>query len=191
MTPLLHACKEWAAVCGALAAGRQSLLIRKGGVAEAAGVFQLEHRRFWLYPTFVHQQEDALTPDAAEFLAAAQAEQPPPGIVRLAHWAEASEAFEVRDERAVLQLAGLHILTDETIRARFAYRRPGLFVVPVRIYRSDKTFELAESEYYSGCKSWVELERELPTIGTPVTDDAAFHHLRQTLDLLLDPPAFA
>ena len=31
--------KEWAAVCRALASGRQSLIIRKGGIAEAGGVF--------------------------------------------------------------------------------------------------------------------------------------------------------
>ncbi|NBS89997.1 DUF1802 family protein, partial [bacterium] len=31
------ACKEWASVCAALASGRQSILLRKGGIAEPTG----------------------------------------------------------------------------------------------------------------------------------------------------------
>ncbi len=49
--------KEWSGVCDALADGRQSILLRKGGIREepGAGRFVPEHREFWLYPTGVHQ----------------------------------------------------------------------------------------------------------------------------------------
>ena len=51
---MLHwALKEWAVICRALAEGRQSLLLRKGGIAEAGGAFQVEQPRFWLLPTYV------------------------------------------------------------------------------------------------------------------------------------------
>ena len=37
--------KEWAVTCQALAAGRQSLLLRKGGIHERNGRFEVEHAR--------------------------------------------------------------------------------------------------------------------------------------------------
>ena len=48
---LKFAYKEWAAICLALAQGKQSLLLRKGGIAEPDGDFQLEQTDFWLLPT--------------------------------------------------------------------------------------------------------------------------------------------
>ena len=48
--------KEWAVICRALAEGRQSLILRKGGIAEAGGQFRPEHDRFLLYPTYFHEQ---------------------------------------------------------------------------------------------------------------------------------------
>src|ERR1700761_8365307 len=52
--------KEWAGVCDALGSGRQSLILRKGGVAEGPDGFRPEHPAFWLYPTFVHEAEQGL-----------------------------------------------------------------------------------------------------------------------------------
>ncbi len=43
--------KEWADVCAALLDGRQSLILRKGGIEEGPGGFRPEHAAFWLYPT--------------------------------------------------------------------------------------------------------------------------------------------
>jgi hypothetical protein len=51
---------------------------------------------------------------------------------------------------------------------------------------------LPESAEYAGCKSWVELDRELPTEGAmPVLDDEAFREVLLTLDRLLEPTAYA
>ena len=61
---LKHAFKEWAVICQALADGKQALILRKGGIAEAGDDFQVEHTRFWLFPTFVHQQRDGIKPEA-------------------------------------------------------------------------------------------------------------------------------
>jgi hypothetical protein len=51
--------KEWAAVCTALAAGKQSLIVRKGGIHEGRDGFRVEHGEFWLYPTQFHQKPAA------------------------------------------------------------------------------------------------------------------------------------
>src|SRR3954447_24211157 len=54
-TSLSVALKEWATVCRALESGRQILLLRKGGIYESGGEFQVENREFLLFPTYVHQ----------------------------------------------------------------------------------------------------------------------------------------
>ena len=62
---LKYAFKEWADICRALALGRQAIILRKGGIAERGGSFQAEHTRFWLYPTYVHQQRSGIRPEAS------------------------------------------------------------------------------------------------------------------------------
>lgn len=189
---LRHAFKEWAVICRALAEGRQTLIIRKGGVAESGGVFQVEHTRCWLYPTFVHQQKDGITPQTVPLLEAAETDRPPQGVVRLSHFAEVTGIYHVRDLVGAWRLQGLHGWSQETVRARFEYRGPGLYVLPVRVYRAAQVHELPETADYAGCRSWVTLERELSTEGaTPVLSEEAFDDVLRTLDRLLEPTAFA
>ena len=192
MTTLRHALKEWAVICRALAEGRQAIILRKGGIAESGGEFQVEHNRFWLYPTYVHQQKDGITPEAVPLLEQAEAVRPPSGVVRLSHFAEVAGIYHVHDIVGAWRLEGLHGWSQETVRARFDYRRPGLHVLPVRVYRVPSVFELPETPAYAGCRSWVELERELPTEGaTPVLTELEFDDVLRTLDRLLEPTAWA
>jgi hypothetical protein len=189
---LKYALKEWAVICKALADGKQSLLLRKGGIAESGGDFQLEHTRFWLYPTFVHQQRTGINPEAIPLLEQVEKEKPPSGTIRLSHFAEVPGVYQVRELTGVLLLEHKYLWSEETVRQRFAYRTPGLNVLPVRVFRAPQVVDLADTAYYAGCRSWVELERELPTEGaTPVLDDAAFHDLLATLEGVLKPTAFA
>ncbi len=68
------ALKEWAAVCQALAVGRQTILLRKGGIAEGPGGFRAEHDAFWLLPTYFHEAPRRCGPTIARFSSG----QPPP-----------------------------------------------------------------------------------------------------------------
>lgn len=189
---LQHAFKEWAVVCRALAEGRQAIILRKGGIAETAGEFQPEHQRFWLYPTYVHQQRDGIKPEALPLLEQVEADRPPHGIIRLTHFAEVPGTYQVHDLVPVLLLNHLHIWSEETVRKRFAYRHPGLYVLPVRVYRAAQAIDVIETPHYAGCRSWVELEQDLPTEGAmPVLDDDSFRDLQIKLDRLLNPTALA
>src|SRR5262245_43066202 len=172
MSGLGIAFKEWAVICRALAEGRQSLILRKGGVAEAGGVFRVEHDRFWLFPTYVHQQESGVIEGYRPLLEQALAERPPAGTVRLSHYACVTGVYRAGTLEAALALAGLHGWSQATVEARFHYREPGLYVLPVRIYRA-AAVELPETPYYAGCKSWVELAEDLPAEGTAVLSDEA------------------
>ena len=132
--------KEWAAVCEAIAAGRQTIILRKGGIHEGREGFRVQHSRFWLYPTNFHQAADGLAPDAGQFISRALAgTKPGPGVVptnSIRLFAEVAEVRELRSESVALRLAGQHVWSDATVRQRFAYRQPGLFLLVVRILRA-------------------------------------------------------
>ena len=187
---LKYAFKEWAVICQALAEGRQALILRKGGIAEEQNDFRLAHTRFWLYPTYTHQQQNGIVPEALPLLEQVDRERPPTGVLRLTHFAEVAGIYNVQNLPAALLVQGLHVWSPETVAARFAYRSPGLYVMPVRVYRATEAHELPENPAYAGCRSWVELDRELPTAGaTAVLDESAFNELLRRLDRLLNPIA--
>jgi hypothetical protein len=186
---LAMAFKEWAAICRALADGRQSLILRKGGIAEDAGAFRLEATRFLLYPTFVHQQETELREDAKELLDAVQRERPTSGV-RIEAWGEVTGIYQIRKLWPALLLAHLHFWSDETVEKRFHYRQPGLNVLAVRIYRLPTAVEIADDSDYQGCKSWVPLKQDVSIAGsTPVLSDQQYRDVGLQLDTLLRPTA--
>jgi hypothetical protein len=184
--------KEWAVICKALAEGKQSLILRKGGIAETGGQFTPEHKRFWLYPTFVHEKPDGIKPDAVELFHAAEAERPPAGKVRLSHFAEVHGVYYVKQLFGALLLDDLHVWSEATVRHKFEYRALGVYVLPVRIFRAALPIEVDETPAYAGCRTWVELDHSLSTAkATPVLNDSAFNQLLDTLDLRLTPTALA
>src|SRR5947209_17814194 len=119
---LKDAFKEWAVICKALAEGKQAIILRKGGIAESGGAFRVEHTRFWLFPTYAHQQRAGITPEAVPLLEQVEAERPdrtggvsPPSMVRLSHFAEVHGVYHVQDPVGALRLAGLHCWSQETV----------------------------------------------------------------------------
>ena len=150
--------KEWAVVCRALAEGRQTVILRKGGIAEEGGRFRPEFDRFWLYPTHFHEQQQAgIRDEFLPLLAEAEAGRPPAGVVRLSHVAEVTAVAFAESLDAVLALADQHIWSEATVRQRFAYRTPGLYVLSVNVTRAVDPLEIVESPEYAGCKTWVHL----------------------------------
>jgi hypothetical protein len=189
---LKYALKEWAVVCRALAAGRQSIIFRKGGLDDRDGQFEPQQKSFWLYPTYVHQARAAIKPEAVDFFDQAHADRPAPGTVRLFHFAEVTAIYHLHEIAGAFLLAPYHIYAEETVQSRFAYRNPGLYALVLRVYRAHNAIELPESARYAGCRSWVELDQELSTEGaTPVLDDVAFERLATHVDHLLHPTALA
>jgi hypothetical protein len=170
------ALKEWAVVCRALADGRQQLVIRKGGILEVKPGFEVAHRDFWLFPTYVHQQAGDVVQDARRDFAAAQAEQPPAGWVDLALYAAVTDAVQVTELERLRALEGDHILSWDCVASRFHYRnRPGVHVLVLRVLRRPAPVRIPNASWYDGCVSWVELDEPVGTDGlTPVLDEAEF-----------------
>jgi hypothetical protein len=169
-----YAFKEWAVTCRALATGRQSLLLRKGGIHERGGRFQVEHNEFWLFPTRFHQNPQEIRDDARPLLEHVATAAPATGMLHVSLYAVVDEVIELIDESLLPRLASFQILADDTLRERFHYRRPGLFVLPVRIYARVQPVVLRESPHFAGCRTWVDLEQGLSTDSlAPALSDSA------------------
>lgn len=70
----LLALKDWGPTCAAIAAGEQTILLRKGGIKE--GTFRPAARSFLLFPTAFHTDAELLKPAAAQRYAAEAALDP-------------------------------------------------------------------------------------------------------------------
>ena len=185
-TSLTVALKEWAVVCRALETGRQAVLLRKGGIHEAAGEFQVEHPRFVLFPTYLHQNLKMLKPEAHAGFEAHAAE---PKQVRLTAAAEVTDVIQLSSRRQMDALADEHVWAPPLIDMRFDYRPDNpLYLLLVRAYRLRRPVVAENTPAYAGCKSWVPLERPIDTGGaTPVMDDVRYdvkrRHVRERLGL--------
>jgi len=164
--------KEWAVVCAALELGRQTLILRKGGLREGREGFRVQHRDFWLFPTRFHQQPEELAADSLPLWEQVLATRPGDDLIPIRQYAVVHDVLRIEDAALLAGLHGLTILSPATIAARFGYREPGLFVLPVRVYRLDRPIEISNSPHYAGCRTWVDLETELSTnTAQPVLGD--------------------
>lgn len=184
------ALKEWAVVLKALSEGRQILLLRKGGLIDKNSRFTVEHSEFFVYPTYLHQQRNGIVPAAREDLERLLASPPPEEEVILSHYAVVQDTFMITDLDRMGWLAGHHVFNDTEVQKRFLYgKTPGLHLILLRIHQLPKPFRLPVRPHYAGCRSWVDLEQELPTAGCrPVLDDAAFDLEIRRITALAGPP---
>lgn len=183
------ALKEWATVCRALQTGRQMLLLRKGGIYESAGEFELEHRRFLLFPTYLHQNLAMLKPEAHAGLEPRSAE---PAQVTLSSAAEVTDIVPLASRAQMRELDAEHVWTDPLIDMRFNYRPENpLYLLLVRMYRLHAPVTIENTPAYAGCKSWVPLGQEIGTGDVlPVLDDARYEHRRRhILETIAHAPA--
>lgn len=174
--------KEWAVICRALAEGRQSLILRKGGIAEEGGQFRPEHDRFLLYPTHFHEQHrTGIEPDLLPLLESVERDKPTPGTIHFTHFVAVSNVWHVADLDKALALEALHGWTADEVTKRFRYRSPGLYVLAVRAYRLAEALEAVEKPEYAGCKTWVTLDTAIATNGAAsvLTDEAFAAALEQ------------
>lgn len=165
--------KEWAVVCRALAAGRQALILRKGGTAEEGGEFRPDHREFLLFPTNFHQEPGAVIAEARAWV-----EPPPAGKFVVTHWAAATDVFRVDSRDGLRALRPFHVWSDPVVEERFS-RDGSLYAMLLRVHVLPAAVTLEMRDAYGGCKSWVTLDEDVPAADArPVLDDAAFDRMR-------------
>lgn len=145
--------KEWALVCEALGNGRQSLIIRKGGIAEGRDGFAFRNDEFLLFPTWFHEQLERTTLPAGTEL------PPPPDEELEIRYSVTVEWSQLVTDRELLRkLADWHVWKDSVVEERFCYDEPqGVHVAMVRVFRLDPPTRLKNEKKYGGCRSWLEL----------------------------------
>ena len=167
--------KEWAVIVDALGSGEQIIILRKGGISEGRGGFQIEHERFLLFPTLFHQQREAVLPAAQR-----RYDVIAPGlsadVLRLEYFAEVVD-WKFLDSLADAQrLVGQHVWREEVIRERFDWgKTKSIYAMAVRVFRLPQLIELPMRAEYGGCKSWIDLGEAVGTTGAqPVLGEGTF-----------------
>ncbi|MCD6051397.1 MAG: hypothetical protein K0Q55_2801 [Verrucomicrobia bacterium] len=181
--------KEWAIVVDALAQGEQIIILRKGGISEGKGGFQVEHPQFLFWPTLFHQQREQVVARAQQRFDAIAPELPPAEVVRLEYYAEVVHWERLESLEAAQRLKGQHIWREEVITDRFDWgKQKAIFALAVRVHRLPKRIELPVRPEYGGCKSWVELTEEISaTDSQPVLSQEAFELKLKQFKQALDP----
>ena len=186
---LTTALKEWAVTQRSLLEGHQIILLRKGGIVEETGDFDLKARQFLIYPTYAHETERAgdLQPCFGQWLREEEARKLPPAEIRIEAAAEVSDVVQVADRNKLLNLAPQHIWSPQFIDGRYDWEpyKP-VFVLLLRAYALASPVIVPVTRAYGGCRSWIELETPISTLGAvPAVSDERFTRRRElTLTLL-------
>jgi Uncharacterized protein conserved in bacteria len=169
--------KEWALVCEALGSGRQSLIVRKGGIAEGRDGFSFRNREFFLFPTWFHEQlaSTTLPPDTP-------IPPEPEDEIEIAFAATIERTAVLTDLEKVHRLRNLHVWRDSVIEERFHYAdSPGVHIALVRVFRLDPPRRLRMEKHYAGCRSWIEIpEIEGSALVSVISDE---EHARRVAEL--------
>jgi len=81
----MNALKEWATVVKALESGDQTVILRKGGILESDSGFTIENEKFFLFPTFEHQETKHVKPEHHKHLENALNSKPKSVLTLLHH----------------------------------------------------------------------------------------------------------
>lgn len=149
--------KEWAAICRALACGRQDVILRKGGILEPGGRFQVEQSEFLLLPTFLHQSPEQLIPEARDLLDGIEADRPPDGSLRFTHAATVREAMHVRSLDDLAPFRHRHVWADAVVAERFHRWRDELHLLVVDVRPLASPLTIPWEDRFGGCRSWIDL----------------------------------
>jgi hypothetical protein len=167
------ALKEWSAAVHALLDGRQTVLLRKGGIHEKR--FEVSARDFLLFPTVAHSHAARVRPEHRELLAASVGDSTDDHVVLRAA-AKVVAAVAVNRPDGLAGIEDLHIWTAESVRTdRVDFRpRHRLTVLVVQARPLVDPIRLARTADYAGCTSWVRVP-VTAELADPVFDDATLH----------------
>jgi hypothetical protein len=151
--------KEWASVVRALECGKQDLIFRKGGIAEDGGEFAALHRRFFLFPTYFHQQKAGLREPEVQLFEEAMRARPAEGRIVITSWARVKRAFSIGSEAELAFYAMRHVYAPRVLIERLHARHGStLHALEVTVHVLAEPLDLPLLDRYGGCRSWVDLD---------------------------------
>ena len=156
----MDALKEWATVVKALEQGTQTVILRKGGILETASGFNIESKKFFLFPTWEHQETRHVKPEFHNFLNDVLNKKPDEGFNKITSYAEILFEKDIESNDVIRDLSSFHVWSDEYIQERRNWmpEKPikAIFLKTIKI----SEFNLSLKPEFSGCKSWIELNSD-------------------------------
>ena len=173
-----HAFKEWAVAVDALEQGKTIMLLRKGGIHERGGRFQVAHDQVLLYPTHEHQQPFLLKSEYTEQVTPVTSGWHPETI-RIGSFARITDILLVSEETIVDALLPFHIWNEQFISDRLKWKpRQPLYILLLRAYKLAQEQMIPYSSTYGGCKSWIDLAQPIAiNESVSVFEDATYNQI--------------
>lgn len=167
--------KEWSSVVGALESGEQCVILRKGGILEAASGFHIPSKQFWLYPTWEHQAPENIREPFRRHLGR---EQPAEGTNALSSYAKVIDEVDIGSAEVVRKLEPFHIWSSEYVESRRRWKpHMPIKAILLRIFCTPPK-KIPILDEYIGCKSWLESDNIMDG-GRPAIDDASMYNIME------------
>lgn len=155
------ALKEWAAVVHALLDGRQTVLLRKGGIHEKSFRVAMDEGsgHFLIFPTVAHSHAERVRPEHRDVLERGAHDVRDDGTFVVRCGISLVNVVPVDAPAGLARIADLHIWTAQSVREDRLEFRPkhALQVLVVRAFALPEPVTLPRLESYAGCRSWLEL----------------------------------
>lgn len=189
------ALKEWSIICKAMEEGKQTILLRKGGILEYKKGFEISQKLFLLYPTLEHQAAEYLQSNYLqeyELLLkrnSSEIVQDKVNTLRIMARIEAMQEFH--DHELLSKLEKYHIWNEKYVNMRMNYNpKKPMNALLLRIYKLSQPISIDVNPEWAGCKSWIDIEvpskygnqygniHELLNQSVPVIKDKDFQKIR-------------
>jgi len=166
----MNGLKEWATVVKALEHGKQTVILRKGGILETASGFRVESKKFLLFPTWEHQETKHVKPEYHNFLNETLNCKPKHGYNTITSLAEVLDEKDITSKNVINRLSSFHVWSDEYITERINWmpKKP-IKAIFIRVYKVSQIDIPLEPEF-EGCKSWIELNSNQNSGQSVLTD---------------------
>ena len=188
----ISALKEWAVVCKVLEEGRQTILLRKGGIMERKRGFELRHNDFFMFPTYEHQSKDLLQQEYADKFDSVLRDKPLDDLNKIDLYAKVVSIAETFNREMLQDLRDFHIWNEKYVNARMDYNpQKPLSIILLRVYRLNTAINVTRSPQQAGCRSWIDFQSMSTkdyqdNIGKPILSDDIFQERQSQLMVVLN-----
>lgn len=179
--------KEWAIVCEALEEGKQTIVLRKGGVKEENGALVPEHGEFFLYPTYGPQVTDGIKADWRPRLHKLNKDAKDTKHVHFRLYAIVESVHKVTDWEVAKGFVPFTILSDQEAEREFNEGDwKGFYVFLLRVQSLAVPMEMLRKGSHDKDPIWAPLGTSLFTVGAfPVIPDGAWPYTRDKIHKML------
>ncbi len=181
---MMNTLKEWATVVKALEQGKQTVILRKGGILETASGFNIESKKFFLFPTWEHQETKHVKPEFHNFLTDVLNKKPDEGFNKITSYAEILFEKDIDSTDIINELSSFHVWSESYIEERRNWM-PEKPMKAVFLKTSIiPEFDLEMKSEFQGCKSWIEINSNLQDGRSALEDNEIEQRLQKFKEIV-------